>query len=57
MLAEIIVKGKGLARDCETNGGSKGLFSDYIANLWQKINLSPSNSSALELETENNLDI
>ena len=50
--------GKGLARDCEANGGPKVLFSEYVTEFWKKINFNPSDSSAVDgLETENNIDI
>ena len=49
--------GKGLARDCEANGGSKVLFSDYIDTLWKKINFSASEFCSSELEAENTVDI
>ena len=36
-------RGKGIARKCEAEGGSKVEFSTYILDLWKKIGYSPEN--------------
>ena len=46
--------GKGMARDCEANGGPKVLFSDHMLDFWAKIKYSPDDTfNASQLETEN----
>ena len=45
--------GKGMARDCEANGGPKVLFSDHMLDFWAKIKYSPDDTfNTSQLETE-----
>ena len=47
-------KGKGVARQCEAEGGVKVDFVDYILDLWREIGYSPDN---VELGEDLNLDL
>ena len=42
-------KGKGIARRCEAEGGIKIEFTDYILDLWKRIEYSPDNLDLSEI--------
>ena len=49
-------KGKGMARQCEAEGGEKVEFLDYILNLWSAIGYSPENIENINLDVVNGSD-
>ena len=50
--------GRGLARECEANGGLKVFFSDHILDFWKKIKYAPDETfTTADLETENDVEV